>query len=84
MHGEVPRQLLSKARGSKRRTLAIAIILIAIVAALYYVFGGPASQQRRASRFGAEGPVPVLVATVSRADVPVFLDAVGTVKALNR
>ena len=83
MHGEVPRQLLAQARSSKRRTLAIAIILIAIVAALYYVFGGPASQQRRASRFGAEGPVPVLVATVSRADVPVFLDAVGTVKALN-
>ena len=83
MHGDFPKQLLAKARGSKRRTLAIAIILIAIVAALYYVFGGPAAQQRRANRFGTEGPVPVLVATVSRADVPVFLDAVGTVKALN-
>ena len=82
MHGEFPKQLLAKARGSKRRTLAIAIILIAIVAALYYVFS-PAAQQRRASRFGTEGPVPVLVATVSRADVPVFLDAVGTIKALN-
>ena len=83
MHGEFPKQLLAKARGSKRRTLAIAIILIAIVAALYYVFGGPAAQQRRANRFGTEGPVPVLVATVARADVPVFLDAVGTIKALN-
>jgi membrane fusion protein, multidrug efflux system len=83
MHGEIPKQLLAKARGSKRRTLAIAIILIAIVAALYYVFGGPAAQQRRAGRFAAEGPVPVLVAPVMRANVPVYLDAVGTIKALN-
>ena len=83
MHGEFPKQLLAKAGGSKRRLLASAIILIAVVAALYYVFGGPAGQQRRASRFGAEGPVPVLVAAVTRADVPVYLDAVGTIKALN-
>jgi multidrug efflux system membrane fusion protein len=56
---------------------------LAIVGALYYVFGGPAAQQRRAGRFAAEGPVPVLAATVTRADVPVYLDAVGTIKALN-
>jgi multidrug efflux system membrane fusion protein len=41
-------------------------------------------QQRRGGRFAAgEGPVPVLVAPAARADVPVFLDAVGTIKALN-
>src|SRR5262252_3560164 len=83
MHGEIPKQLLAKARGSTRRTLAVAFILLAIVGALYYVFGGPAAQQRRAGRFAAEGPVPVLAATVTRADVPVYLDAVGTIKALN-
>ncbi len=83
MHGEIPKQLLAKARGSSRRTVATAVILIAVLAALYYVFGGPAAQQRRANRFGTEGPVPVLAATVARADVPVYLDAVGTVKALN-
>jgi len=83
MHGEFPKQLLAKARGSKRRTLATAIILIVIIAALYYVFAGPGAQQRRANRFGAEGPVPVLAATVTRADVPVYLYAVGTIKALN-
>lgn len=83
MHGEFPKQLLAKAGGSKRRTLAIAIILIGVLGALYYVFGGPAAQQRRAGRFAADGPVPVLAATVTRADVPVYLDAVGTVKALN-
>lgn len=83
MHGEFSKQLLAKAGGSKRRMLATAIILIAVVAALYYVFGGPAAQQRRANRFGTEGPVPVLVSAVTRADVPVYLDAVGTIKALN-
>src|SRR5215813_634855 len=83
MHGEFPKQLLAKARGSTRRTLAIAFILVAILAALYYVFGGPGAQQRRAGRFAAEGLVPVLAATVTRADVPIYLDAVGTIKALN-
>src|SRR6202795_1946284 len=83
MHGDLPKQLLAKARGSKRRTLATGIVLIAVLAALYYVFIGPAAQQRRANRFGTEGPVPVLAATVTRADVPVYLDAVGTIKALN-
>ena len=82
MHGKVPKQLLAKARGSTRRTLAVGIILIAVVAALYYVFSGSAPQ-RRAGRFAAEGPVPVLVAAAARADVPVYLDAVGTIKALN-
>jgi membrane fusion protein, multidrug efflux system len=82
MHGEFSKQLLAKARGSTRRTLSVALVLIAIIAALYYVFGGPAAQ-RRAGRFTAEGPVPVLVAAVTRADVPVYLDAVGTIKALN-
>src|SRR5690348_4502241 len=83
MHGEIPQQLLAKARGSSRRTVATAVILIAVLAALYYVFAGPAAQQRRTNRFGTEGPVPVLAATVARADVPVFLDGVGTIKALN-
>ena len=74
MHGEFPKQLLAKARGNTRRSLAIALILIGIIAALYYVFGGPAAQQRRANRFATEGPVPVLATAVSRADVPVYLD----------
>src|SRR5512144_2745079 len=82
MHGEFPKQLLAKARGSKRRMLATGIILVAVVAALYYVFNGSAPQ-RRVGRFAAEGPVPVLVAVAARADVPVYLDAVGTIRALN-
>ena len=30
-----------------------------------------------------EGPVPVLVATATIADVPVYIDGVGTTRALN-
>ena len=84
MHGEFSKQILAKARSGTRRTFAIAFILIALAAALYYVFSPSAPQQRRGGRFAAgEGPVPVLVAPAARADVPVYLDAVGTIKALN-
>ena len=84
MHGEFPKQILAKARSGTRRTFAIAFILIVLAAALYYLFSPSAPQQRRGGRFAAgEGPVPVLVAPAARADVPVYLDAVGTIKALN-
>jgi len=83
MHGEFSKQLLAKARGSTRRTLAVGIVLLVVAAALYYVFGNPAGKQPRSNRFGADGPVPVLVSPVTRADIPVYLDAVGTIKALN-
>jgi membrane fusion protein, multidrug efflux system len=85
VHGEFPKQFLAKARSGTRRTLAIGIVLIALAALFYYVFSASApQQQRRGGRFAAgEGPVPVLVAPAARADVPVYLDAVGTIKALN-
>ncbi|MGH6664225.1 MAG: efflux RND transporter periplasmic adaptor subunit, partial [Pseudolabrys sp.] len=83
MHGELPKQIWAKTQGRTRRNLAIVIIVLVVAAALIYVFtGAPALQNR--SRFGAEGgPVPVLVVPASKADVPVYLDAVGTIKALN-
>jgi multidrug efflux system membrane fusion protein len=87
MHGELPKQRrLSSLAGtgsSRRRYIIYAVVLLAVAGALYYVFGTPAQQQRRASRFAADGPVPVLVAPAALADVPVYLDAVGTTKALN-
>ena len=51
-------------------------------------FGG--SQRSRSSssapwprRSGDDGPVPVIAALTKRADVPVYLDGVGTIRALN-
>jgi multidrug efflux system membrane fusion protein len=83
MHGELPKQIWAKAKARTRRNVAIGLIVIVVAAALIYVFTGSPRQQRR-SPFGAEGgPVPVLVAAAAKADVPVYLDAVGTTKALN-
>ena len=83
MHGELPKQIWAKTKGRTRRNLAIMLIVVAVAAALVYVFAKSPPQQNR-SRFGAEGgPVPVLAAAAAKADVPVYLDAVGTIKALN-
>ncbi len=82
MHGERPKQIWAKTSMRNRR-VAIAVLVIVIGAALYYVFSGSPPPQTR-SRFGAEnGPVPILVAAAATADVPVYLEAVGTIKALN-
>jgi multidrug efflux system membrane fusion protein len=69
----------------------IALLVIAAVVGVYYM---PQSQpvtpgQQSGPRGGRGGPgtaadrVPVLVATAKTADVPVYLDGVGTVRALN-
>jgi len=68
--------------------LFIAGLVIAAVVGVYYM---PQSQQTSAaiSRGGRRGnpattdPVPVLAAAARKADVPVYLDGVGTAKALN-
>jgi len=61
-----------------------AIVLLAIGAALYMQGGGEEHQSRRGRRFGpATGPIPVLVAEAQTMNVPVYLDGVGTTKALN-
>lgn len=89
MHGKLPKtDLETKAKPRRgRRALAWLIVLAAVGGALYYVYYGmpAAHQQTHGRRFGGGGnaPVPVLVAQAKRADVPVYLDAVGTVQAQN-
>jgi len=64
----------------------IAIVLLAVAGALYMQGGGdePQQQSRRGRRGGGlSGPVPVLVQAAQTADVPVYLNGVGTTKALN-
>jgi len=83
MHGELPRQIWAKTSQRNRRYLALCLILIVVAGALFYVFGG-SSAPTRTGRFGADGgPVPVLAVASAKADVPVYMDAVGTSKALN-
>jgi multidrug efflux system membrane fusion protein len=83
MHGDPPKQVLIKAKSSKRRPIVIGLIVIALAAGLIYYFTGSPQQQRSARNAGASGPVPVLATPAKNADVPVYLDAVGTIKALN-
>jgi multidrug efflux system membrane fusion protein len=67
-----------------------ALILIGlVVVAVVVVIVAQAQQQQQRSFFGKRGrgapdaPVPVLAAQAKLADVPVYLDGVGTTKALN-
>jgi len=84
MHGEAPKQLIQKAKGGRRRSFIIGLIIVALTAGAVYYLHGSSPQPRRGGRFMSDnGPVPVLLATAKTADVPVYLDAVGTVKALN-
>ena len=83
MHGELPKQIWDKTGRRKRRVLAIGLLVILAVVALVYIFTGSPAPQRRPGRFAADGPVPVLVAAAVHADVPVYLGAVGTTRALN-
>ncbi|HEY4142461.1 MAG TPA: efflux RND transporter periplasmic adaptor subunit [Pseudolabrys sp.] len=87
MHGELPKQALAPTQPVKRgnrRVFVIGLIVVVVAAAAVYHFTGSTNTQQRRSRFGGEnGPVPVLVAPAAKADVPVYLDAVGTTKALN-
>ena len=83
MHGELPKALSAKAGSRSRRYLAIGLVVVAVAALLIYVLTSTPTTQQRRSRFTANGPVPVLVTAAARADVPVYLDAVGTTKALN-
>ncbi len=90
MHGEIPKSnatvtpVTGPAPRKRGRLLIYLIVLIAVGGALYYVFGQSAEQQQRRGRFFAgDGPVPVLAANAQLADVPVYLDAVGTTRAIN-
>ena len=76
----------------KGRTIStlIAGLVIAAVAGVYYM---PEAQQPRQLQGGSKGgqrgatassdPVPVIATPAKLADVPVYLDGVGTAKALN-
>jgi len=72
------------ASSARRRTVSITITLL-ILGGLGYI-GWTALQQKQAANRGngrPDLPVPVLAATPRIQDVPVYLDGVGAVRALN-
>ncbi|MFL6824658.1 MAG: efflux RND transporter periplasmic adaptor subunit [Xanthobacteraceae bacterium] len=74
-----------------KRRITVLMIAAAVIAAVVGVYYMPHWQQTLAavSKGGRRGgppasdPIPVLVAAARVADVPVYLDGVGTAKALN-
>ncbi|HEU4805142.1 MAG TPA: efflux RND transporter periplasmic adaptor subunit [Nitrobacter sp.] len=73
----------AKAAGrGRRRTVWIAITLL-IVAGLAYLGWTALEHKKRDARSRPDLAVPVLAATPRIQDVPVYLDGVGTVRALN-
>src|ERR1043166_2036602 len=72
---------------NRGRSIAAAIAALIVIggAAIYWWPSAQSQQQQRSGRNfrGDDGPVPVIAAQSRRADVPVYLDGVGTVRALN-
>ena len=67
-------------------TSIIAILAVGAVAAYWWQGQRPTQQQqqqRQGRNFQGDGPVLVIAALSKRADVPVYLDGVGTARALN-
>lgn len=75
----------SVARGAARRIVSITLTLV-ILGGLGYIAWTAFQQKQTAGRGGGlprDLPVPVLAATPRVLDVPVYLDGVGSVRALN-
>ena len=72
------------ASSARRRTVSIMITLL-ILGGLGYIAWTALQQKQAANRGGGRPdlPVPVLAATPRIQDVPVYLDGVGAVRALN-
>ena len=86
MHGRAPiKEGVAAKPSMTRRAATWSLVLLVIAGAGYYFFAGTTDQAQRGGRGrgGGEGPVPVLAVAAKRADVPVYLDAVGTARALN-
>jgi len=73
-----------EAIAKNRRFVAIGIGAIIVLGAVALMMAPrQVQEQRNRGRAAGDGPVPVLVSTARLADVPVYLDGVGTAKALN-
>jgi len=71
-------------RPRSRRWLMAGLCLLVIAGIGYAIWFWPAGSGGQAARNrNANQPIPVLVATAEQQDVPIYLDALGTVQAFN-
>lgn len=68
---------------ARRRTVSIAITLLIVGGLAYLGWNSLQQKKRDAARVRPDLAVPVLAATPRIQDMPVYLDGVGTVRALN-
>jgi multidrug efflux system membrane fusion protein len=89
MHGNPPSPVttpVEKKQRSPLRRLVTWIVVLAILGGVgYYFYSYKPGQTTRISRrsFNAGQVTPVVAVPATRADVPIYLDAVGTAQALN-
>ena len=75
---------LMTARRRSRRWLMVVLCLLVVAGIGYAIWFWPAGSGDQAARNrNANQPIPVLVATAEQKDVPIYLDALGTVQAFN-
>jgi membrane fusion protein, multidrug efflux system len=79
------REAADVATRSRSRRWVMAVLCALVIAGIGYAIwfwpagsGGQAGRNRNANQ-----PIPVLVATAEQKDVPIYLDALGTVQAFN-
>jgi membrane fusion protein, multidrug efflux system len=71
-------------RPRTRRWLMAVLCALVLAGIGYAIWFWPAESTKQAARNrNASEPIPVLVAPAERKDVPIFLDALGTVQAFN-
>lgn len=68
-----------------RRILSFVIGVMVVAGVVWYAMTPQQQRERTSGRRGGPqvGPVPVLATAVRKDDVPVYLDGIGTIKALN-
>jgi len=77
-----PADLLTRGRSRRWVMVLLCVLLVlGIGYALFFWTGG--SSNTAARNRNANQPIPVLIATAEQKDVPIYLDALGTVQASN-
>ena len=68
---------------STRRAIATAIVALVVIGGAVAIWAQAGKPSHSGRGFRYDGPVPVIAALTRRADVPVYLEGVGTTRALN-